>query len=231
MTGVTSSVSITSPSSLPAVFDLVDRRPCRPSSSRRPCRAGPPSRARRRAAASRSGRLARMSAVSAMKWTPQKAIARQSPLSAAMLAELIAVAAQVGQGDHFVLLIVVAQDQQPRAHLGAHRRRSALAALVVERLVGARVRAWRRLVAVIRCSCNVLALRIYPRPELERVAISSRANLPAIGRILGALKLTAFKYIPDITSEQPAAPRLADARDARASGIKPRLWPSIGESW
>ena len=34
--------------------------------------------------ASFSGRLARMSAVSAMKWTPQKAIARQSPLSAAI---------------------------------------------------------------------------------------------------------------------------------------------------
>ena len=32
-----------------------------------------------------SGRLARMSAVSAMKCTPQKAIARQSPLSAAIL--------------------------------------------------------------------------------------------------------------------------------------------------
>jgi len=30
-----------------------------------------------------SGRFARMSAVSAMKWTPQNTIARQSPLSAA----------------------------------------------------------------------------------------------------------------------------------------------------
>ena len=35
-------------------------------------------------AASFSGRLARMSAVSAMKWTPQNTIARQSSLSAAM---------------------------------------------------------------------------------------------------------------------------------------------------
>ena len=34
---------------VPGVFDLVDRRPCRPSSSRRPCRAGSPARARRRA--------------------------------------------------------------------------------------------------------------------------------------------------------------------------------------
>ncbi len=37
------------------------------------------------------------------------------------LAELVTVAPQVGHGDHFVLLVVMAQDQQPRAQIGAHR--------------------------------------------------------------------------------------------------------------
>ena len=34
-------------------------------------------------------------------------------------AELIAVAAEVGQGDHFVLLVMMPQDQEPPAHGGA----------------------------------------------------------------------------------------------------------------
>ena len=46
------------------------------------------------------------------------------------IGQLVAVAAQIGQGDHVVLLIMVAEDQQPRAHftphpldaLGEHRR-------------------------------------------------------------------------------------------------------------
>ncbi len=66
-----------------------------------------------------SGRLARMSAVSAMKCTPQKAIARHSSSAAARAAELIAVAAEVGQGDHLVLLVMMPQDQEPPAHVGA----------------------------------------------------------------------------------------------------------------
>ena len=36
------------------------------------------------------------------------------------LAELVAVAAQVGQGDHFVLLIMVPEDQQPRPSAATH---------------------------------------------------------------------------------------------------------------
>ena len=68
----------------PSRLRPVRSRPCRPSSSRPPCRAARRSPARRARSASRSGRLARMSAVSAMKCTPQKAIARQSALSAAI---------------------------------------------------------------------------------------------------------------------------------------------------
>ncbi len=41
--------------------------------------------------------------------------------AAASCAELVAVAAQVRQGDHLVLLVVVAEDQQPRPHRVADR--------------------------------------------------------------------------------------------------------------
>ena len=60
---------------------------------------------------------------------------RQSRAGGRHLAELVAVAAQVGQGDHFVLLIVVAENQQPRAQLVAHRLNPLLQLDVVERLV------------------------------------------------------------------------------------------------
>ena len=69
--------------------------------------------------ASCSGRLARMSAVSAMKWTPQKAIARHWSSRRRQGRELVAVAAEVRQGDDFVLLIVMAEDQQFPAHAAA----------------------------------------------------------------------------------------------------------------
>ena len=52
------------------------------------------------------------------------------------LAELIAVAGQVGQGDHLVLLIVVPEDQQPRPQLVADRLDAARQLVVGERLVG-----------------------------------------------------------------------------------------------
>ena len=47
-----------------------------------------------------------------MKWTPQKTIARQVSALGGELAELVAVAAEVGEPDHLVLLIVVAEDQE-----------------------------------------------------------------------------------------------------------------------
>ena len=77
-----------------------------------------------------------MSAVSAMKWTPQKTIVRQSRLLGRHLAELVAVAPQVGDGDHLVLLIVMAQDQQLRPHFAADRLDPRGKLLVAERLVG-----------------------------------------------------------------------------------------------
>ena len=135
VTGVMSSVSITSPSwsqassiwSMPAMSAIEQpaARSGRITGTRSPPRS-----------ASFSGRLARMSAVSAMKWTPQKTIARQSRLSAAILAELVAVARQVGQGDHLVLLIVVPQNQQPRPQLVAHRLNPRRERVVLQRLVG-----------------------------------------------------------------------------------------------
>ena len=90
--------------------------------------------------ASFSGRLARMSAVSAMKCTPQNAIARQSLLVGRQFAEPIAVARQIGERDHFVLLIVMAQDQQPRAQLVADRLNPRGELLVLQRLVGLQAR-------------------------------------------------------------------------------------------
>ena len=118
VTGVMSSVSITSPSSSQAsstwsiaamsAIEQPAARSGRTTGTRSPPRS-----------ASFSGRLARMSAVSAMKWTPQKAIAPAIAALGRHLAEVVAVAAQVGERDHFVLLIVMPQDQQ----LAARARR------------------------------------------------------------------------------------------------------------
>ena len=52
------------------------------------------------------------------------------------LAELIAVAGEVGEGDHFVLLIVVAEDQQLRPQLVADGLDARVQLVVRERLVG-----------------------------------------------------------------------------------------------
>ena len=38
------------------------------------------------------------------------------PVAGRQFGQPVAVAAEVGQGDHLVLLVVVAEDQQPRAH-------------------------------------------------------------------------------------------------------------------
>ena len=97
----------------------------------------PPSRS-----ASFSGRLARMSAVSAMKWTPQKTIDRHSRAGGRHLAELVAVAPQVAQGDHFVLLIVVPQDQQLRPELLPHRLNPLSQLVVFQRLVRCQLERW-----------------------------------------------------------------------------------------
>ena len=72
VTGVMSAVSITSPSSSQAVFDLFDRGHVGHRTTGGHVGQDHRSPAGRRAAASFSGRLARMSAVSAMKCTPQK---------------------------------------------------------------------------------------------------------------------------------------------------------------
>jgi len=56
-------------------------------------------------------------AVSAMKWTPQKAIARTLLVRCCQLGQLVAVAAKIRQGNYAVLLIMVPKDQQLRAHL------------------------------------------------------------------------------------------------------------------
>ena len=57
----------------------------------------------------------RMSAASAMKWTPQKTMYSDSGCSAAQLRELEAVAAVVGEGDDVLSLVVVAEDDRARA--------------------------------------------------------------------------------------------------------------------
>ncbi len=73
-----------------------------------------------------------------MKWTPQKAIARHSVVGRRQGRELVAVAAEVRQGDDFVLLIVMAEDQQFPAHVGGGLLRSARPARrESRRLIGA----------------------------------------------------------------------------------------------
>ena len=52
------------------------------------------------------------------------------------LGQLVAVAAEVRQGDHLVLLIVMAEDQQPRAHLRPHLLDARGEHVVFQRLVG-----------------------------------------------------------------------------------------------
>ena len=58
------------------------------------------------------------SALSAIKCTPQKTM-YLAPVSAADLRELVAVAGEVGKADHFVALVVVAQNHGRRAQLRA----------------------------------------------------------------------------------------------------------------
>ncbi len=59
--------------------------------------------------------------------------------------ELITVAPQVGHRDDFVLLVVMAQDEQSWTHRGAHRGNARLQGRVVERFVGRQFEAGRPL--------------------------------------------------------------------------------------
>ena len=61
----------------------------------------------------------RMSADSAMKWTPQKRTYSASLLGGGVLGELEAVAGEVGVLDDFVALVVVAEDDEALAELRA----------------------------------------------------------------------------------------------------------------
>ena len=61
----------------------------------------------------------RISADSAMKWTPQKRTNSASACCGGVLAELEAVAGEVGVLDDLVALVVVAEDDQPLAEGGA----------------------------------------------------------------------------------------------------------------
>ena len=63
--------------------------------------------------------LARMSAVSAMKWTPQKIMYFAFEVSAATLRELVAVPGEVGEADHLVALVMVAKQGDIGAKRGA----------------------------------------------------------------------------------------------------------------
>ena len=54
----------------------------------------------------------RTSAVSAMKWTPQKTMDRHDAAFGGKLAEPEAVAAEIGEPDDFVLLVMVPENQQ-----------------------------------------------------------------------------------------------------------------------
>ena len=75
-----------------------------------------------------------------MKWTPQKAMARHSFVLGGHVGQLVAVAAEVGQGDHGVLLVVMAENQQPRAHLAPHPLDARGELVVFQRFVGGRSR-------------------------------------------------------------------------------------------
>ena len=78
--------------------------------------------------AARSGRItcwcgaARMSALSAMKWTPQKMMNSASWCWLMRLRELPRVAGVVGELDHLVALVVVAEDDEALAERGPRRR-------------------------------------------------------------------------------------------------------------
>ena len=61
------------------------------------------------------------------------------------LAELIAVALQIGKRDHFVLLIMMAEDQQLRPPFCPNRRNSRLQFVVGERLIGLKLKSCRGL--------------------------------------------------------------------------------------
>ena len=67
----------------------------------------------------------RMSALSAMKWTPQKTMYSASRRPAACSRELERVAAEVGVLDDLVALVVVAEDHEPVAEALPERRRFA----------------------------------------------------------------------------------------------------------
>ena len=103
VTGTVTSATPASVEHVPGVLDLVERRPCRPSSSRRPGRAGRP--------AARSE--VRMSALSAMKCTPQNTMYSASGPGRGLLRELERVAGHVGELDDLVALVVVAEDERP----------------------------------------------------------------------------------------------------------------------
>ena len=61
------------------------------------------------------------------------------PVGRGQLGQLVAIAAKVGQGDHFVLLIVVAEDQQPRPHFGPHSPDALHQRVVFQRLIGGQI--------------------------------------------------------------------------------------------
>ena len=63
--------------------------------------------------------VVRMSALSAMKWTPQKMMNSASSRKAACLGELEGVAAEIGELDDVVALVVVAEDDETVGELGA----------------------------------------------------------------------------------------------------------------
>ena len=75
--------------------------------------------------ASRLGRITccaaplRMSALSAMKCTPQKTMYSASACVGGLLRELERVAAEVGELDDLVALVVVAEDDEPLAQYGS----------------------------------------------------------------------------------------------------------------
>ena len=89
--------------------------PCRPSSSQRRGWAGSPAGAA----------PLRMSALSAMKWTPQKTMYSASGRSAANCASLNESPRAVGVLDDLVALVVVAEDHQPLAQRRPRRARYA----------------------------------------------------------------------------------------------------------
>ena len=113
--GRSTSATPSSVQHVPGRLDLGDRRPCRPSSSRRPGRAG---------STCWSGAV-RMSALSAMKCTPQKTMNSAVRPGRRVAGELERVAGDVGELDDLVALVVVAEDEHPVAERRLGRPRPA----------------------------------------------------------------------------------------------------------